>query len=111
MKKTLLAGLAVVMLAPLVAQASCDTVKADITQKIVANGLPESGFKLDIVPNDQADQAGGDQHDREPTGARRLQRFAGGTERCNAIVDHAPDVAQNCTVPSAYRVERVNTLW
>lgn len=59
MKKTLLAGLAVVMLAPLMAQASCESVKADITQKIVANGLPESGFKLDIVPNDQADQAGG----------------------------------------------------
>jgi hypothetical protein len=59
MKKTLLAGLAVVMLAPLVAQASCESVKADITSKIVANGLPESGFKLDIVPNDQADQAGG----------------------------------------------------
>ncbi|MBU9812126.1 DUF1161 domain-containing protein [Rahnella sp. C60] len=59
MKKTLLAALAVVMLAPLVAQASCESVKADITQKIVANGLPESGFKLDIVPNDQADQAGG----------------------------------------------------
>ncbi|WP_447866218.1 DUF1161 domain-containing protein [Rahnella bonaserana] len=59
MKKTLLAGLAVVMLAPLMAQASCESVKADITQKIVANGLPESGFKLDIVPNDQADQSGG----------------------------------------------------
>lgn len=59
MKKTLLAGLAVVMFAPLTAQASCESVKADITQKIVANGLPESGFKLDIVPNDQADQSGG----------------------------------------------------
>jgi len=59
MKKTLLTGLAVLMLTPLAAQASCDSVKADITQKIVANGLPESGFRLDIVPNDQADQAGG----------------------------------------------------
>jgi hypothetical protein len=60
MKKTLLAGLAVMILAPLAVQAAtCESVKADITQKIVANGLPESGFKLDIVPNDQADQAGG----------------------------------------------------
>src|SRR5471032_739327 len=60
MKKTLLAGLAILALAPLAAQAaSCESIKADITQKIVANGLPESGFKLDIVPNDQADQAGG----------------------------------------------------
>ncbi|MDN5681483.1 MAG: DUF1161 domain-containing protein, partial [Ewingella sp.] len=59
MKKTMLAGLAILALAPLAAQASCDSVKADITQKIVANGLPEANFKLDIVPNDQADQAGG----------------------------------------------------
>lgn len=41
------------------ALASCETVKADISKKIVANGLPESGFTLDIVPNDQVDQAGG----------------------------------------------------
>ena len=27
--------------------------------KIINNGVPESGFKLEIVPNDQADQAGG----------------------------------------------------
>ncbi len=47
------------LLAPLAAQASCDSVKADITQKIVANGVPESNFRLDIVANDQADQAGG----------------------------------------------------
>jgi hypothetical protein len=59
MKKTLMVGLALLTLSPLVAMASCDSVKADITKKIVANGLPESGFKLDIVANDQADQAGG----------------------------------------------------
>ncbi|GBU13831.1 hypothetical protein AwEntero_24320 [Enterobacterales bacterium] len=59
MKKTLLAGLAILALAPLAVQASCETVKADITQKIVANGLPESNFKLDIVANDEADKAGG----------------------------------------------------
>lgn len=41
------------------ALASCESVKADISQKIVNNGVPESGFKLEIVPNDQADQAGG----------------------------------------------------
>lgn len=45
--------------APLAALASCESVKADISQKIVNNGVPESGFKLEIVPNDQADQAGG----------------------------------------------------
>ncbi|MEG3133763.1 DUF1161 domain-containing protein [Rouxiella sp. T17] len=59
MNKTLLVGLTLLSLSPLAAMASCDSVKADITQKIVANGLPESNFKLDIVANDQADQAGG----------------------------------------------------
>ncbi|NIY46387.1 DUF1161 domain-containing protein [Cedecea colo] len=40
----------------LAAQTSCDKVKADIEQKIVNNGVPESGFTLTIVPNDQADK-------------------------------------------------------
>ncbi|MEW5561002.1 DUF1161 domain-containing protein [Enterobacter asburiae] len=35
---------------------SCERVKEDIQQKIVNNGVPESGFTLDIVPNDQADR-------------------------------------------------------
>ncbi|MFU9138541.1 DUF1161 domain-containing protein [Erwinia tasmaniensis] len=50
---------ALVVAAPLAAQASCETVKADINQKIISNGVPASGFSLEIVPNDQADQAGG----------------------------------------------------
>ncbi|SEL63373.1 Protein of unknown function [Kosakonia sacchari] len=37
---------------------SCERVKADIQQRIINNGVPESGFSLTIVPNDQADQAG-----------------------------------------------------
>jgi hypothetical protein len=40
----------------LAAQSSCDKVKADIEQKIINNGVPESGFTLTIVPNDQADK-------------------------------------------------------
>ncbi|MCE0826924.1 MULTISPECIES: DUF1161 domain-containing protein [Buttiauxella] len=40
----------------LAAQTSCDKVKADIQQKIIGNGVAESGFSLTIVPNDQADQ-------------------------------------------------------
>ncbi len=59
MKKILLAGLVISILTPIAAQASCESVKADITKKIVANGLPESGFTLEIVANDQADKAGG----------------------------------------------------
>ncbi|KGT91639.1 membrane protein [Erwinia typographi] len=48
-----------VVAAPLTAIASCETVKADINQKIINNGVPSDGFTLEIVPNDQADQAGG----------------------------------------------------
>lgn len=59
MKKTLIASVLVLAAAPLAAFASCESVKADIAQKIINNGVPESGFKLDIVANDQADQAGG----------------------------------------------------
>lgn len=50
---------ALIVATPLAAQASCESVKADINQKIINNGVPASGFRLDVVPNDQADQAGG----------------------------------------------------
>ncbi|CQG99958.1 TPA: DUF1161 domain-containing protein [Yersinia enterocolitica] len=59
MKKTLFIGTLLLSLAPLAALASCESVKADIAQKIINNGVPESGFKLDIVPNDQVQNAGG----------------------------------------------------
>ncbi|CNI61748.1 DUF1161 domain-containing protein [Yersinia pekkanenii] len=59
MKKTLIISTLLFSLAPLAVLASCESVKADITQKIISNGVPESGFKLDIVPNDQVQQAGG----------------------------------------------------
>ncbi|HGM6664360.1 DUF1161 domain-containing protein [Serratia ureilytica] len=59
MKKTLILTAVLLASAPIAALASCESVKADISQKIVNNGVPESGFKLEIVPNDQADQAGG----------------------------------------------------
>ncbi|MBD9066998.1 MAG: DUF1161 domain-containing protein [Enterobacter cloacae] len=42
--------------AALAAQDSCERVKSDIQQKIINNGVPESGFTLNIVPNDQADR-------------------------------------------------------
>ena len=37
---------------------SCDRVRSDIQQKIMQNGVAESAFTLDVVPNDQADQPG-----------------------------------------------------
>lgn len=42
----------------LAAPESCERVKDQISQKIVNNGVPESGFTLDIVPGDQTDRAG-----------------------------------------------------
>ncbi|MBC3379999.1 DUF1161 domain-containing protein [Serratia fonticola] len=59
MKKALVVGVLLLATAPLAAFASCESIKADIAQKIVNNGVPESGFKLEIVPNDQANLAGG----------------------------------------------------
>ena len=58
MKKSLI-GIMLLGAIPLAAQASCETVKADNSQKIINNGVPESGFTLDIVPNDQAESSGG----------------------------------------------------
>jgi hypothetical protein len=37
----------------LAAPDSCERVKSDIQQKIINNGVPESGFNLTIEPNDQ----------------------------------------------------------
>ncbi len=59
MKKLIMSGAVLALVLPVAAQASCESVKADITQKIVANGVPESSFSLNIVADDQADQAGG----------------------------------------------------
>ena len=42
----------------LAAPGSCETVKASIQQKIINNGVPEAGFSLTIVPNDEVDQSG-----------------------------------------------------
>lgn len=54
----LVALLSVASASALAAPSSCENVKNDIQQKIINNGVPESGFSLTIVPNDQADQAG-----------------------------------------------------
>jgi Protein of unknown function (DUF1161). len=42
----------------LAAPDSCERVRNDIQQKIIHNGVAESAFTLDIVPNDQVDQSG-----------------------------------------------------
>lgn len=52
----LCAGLLMAAGPALAAPESCEKVKSDISQRIVNNGVPESGFSLDIVPGDQADK-------------------------------------------------------
>ena len=42
---------------PLLAHASCDTVKSSIDAKLKANGV--SNYTLDVVAADQADKSGG----------------------------------------------------
>ncbi len=59
MKKLLMALAAIAGLFPLLAQASCESVKTEISHKIIANGVAESDFSLDILPNDQASSTGG----------------------------------------------------
>lgn len=49
----LLAGIAPAALA---ATDNCKQIQNDIQQRIINNGVPESGFVLNIVPNDQADK-------------------------------------------------------
>lgn len=58
MKSALWVGALVLMASgsALAATGSCERVKADISQRIINNGVPETGFTLSIVPNDQADQ-------------------------------------------------------
>lgn len=41
----------------LAAPESCERVKADITQRIINNGVAETSFSLTIVPGDQVDPA------------------------------------------------------
>lgn len=59
MKRSFLFGMLLIAAsAPvLAAPSSCESVKADIQQKILNNGVPASGFTLTIVPNDEADQS------------------------------------------------------
>lgn len=59
MSKKVLFSVLFLMFAPIAAQASCESVIQDIKQKIINNGVAENAFKLEAVPNDEADNAGG----------------------------------------------------
>ncbi|ATA23986.1 hypothetical protein BIY26_04710 [Brenneria goodwinii] len=99
MKKTIIFGAALFVLAPLAAQASCESVKADISQKIINNGVPESGFTLDIVPNDQVSQVGGQVVGHCENDSQKIvyTRHADG----EASTDSAPSTTDDQPAPTA----------
>ncbi|AYA40188.1 DUF1161 domain-containing protein [Xenorhabdus nematophila] len=59
MKKILLTGSLLFVLSPLtfateISQiTTCESLKAEITQKIIKNGVSETDFKLEVIPDDQ----------------------------------------------------------
>lgn len=85
MKTLILSGTLIAMLFPLLAQASCESVKADITQKIVANGLPESGFHLQVVPDEDAANTEGQVVGHCENASQKILYL-----RTGGPVDHAP---------------------
>ncbi|MCW2255000.1 Xaa-Pro aminopeptidase [Providencia alcalifaciens] len=52
-KKIIIAAL-VAFLSPVIANASCDSVVEEITQKIINNGVPEDSFTVVVVSNEEA---------------------------------------------------------
>lgn len=59
MKKKLLLPMFLIMLAPVFAHASCESVLEEIKQKIINNGVSADNFSLVAVPNDEAEQSQG----------------------------------------------------
>ena len=47
------------LILPGIAFASCESLKAKISAKIIKNGVPAKNFSLQIMPNDQAENARG----------------------------------------------------
>ncbi|KFX22226.1 DUF1161 domain-containing protein [Pectobacterium betavasculorum] len=99
MKRTVILGAALFLVVPLAAQASCESVKADITQKIIANGVPESGFTLDIVPNDQVNQAGGQVVGHCENDSHKIVYTRHADGEANAESAPAPTEGQPTTTP------------
>lgn len=54
MQRKIIVAALVALIAPVIANASCDTVVEEITQKIINNGVPEEGFTITVVSNEEA---------------------------------------------------------
>ncbi|MEG0278968.1 MAG: DUF1161 domain-containing protein [Morganella sp. (in: enterobacteria)] len=59
MKKLIAVSTVLFALVPAMAQASCESVTEEISQKIISNGVPAEGFTLTVVPAESAAQAEG----------------------------------------------------
>ncbi|EJD6377096.1 DUF1161 domain-containing protein [Providencia rettgeri] len=54
MQRKIIVAALVAFVAPVIANASCDSVVEEITQKIINNGVPEEGFTITVVSNEEA---------------------------------------------------------
>ncbi|HGN1705619.1 TPA: DUF1161 domain-containing protein [Providencia rettgeri] len=54
MQRKIIVAALVAFVAPVIANASCDSVVEEITQKIINNGVPEDGFTITVVSNEEA---------------------------------------------------------
>lgn len=54
MKRKMIVAAFVALLTPIFANASCESVVEEITQKIINNGVPEESFTVVVVSNEDA---------------------------------------------------------
>ncbi|WP_265494620.1 DUF1161 domain-containing protein [Providencia heimbachae] len=54
MKSKIIIAAFVALLTPVFANASCESVVEEITQKIINNGVPEESFTVVVVSNEEA---------------------------------------------------------
>lgn len=54
MQRKIIVAALVAFVGPVIANASCDSVVEEITQKIINNGVPEEGFTITVVSNEEA---------------------------------------------------------
>ncbi|MCW2254390.1 hypothetical protein M2263_000481 [Providencia alcalifaciens] len=54
MQKKLIIAAFLALVSPVIANASCDSVVEEITQKIINNGVPEDSFTVAVVSNEEA---------------------------------------------------------
>ena len=54
MQRKIIIAAFLALLAPAIANASCESVVEEITQKIINNGVPEDSFTVVVVSNEDA---------------------------------------------------------